>query len=177
MWFSKLSCVLFCVLCLCSIACTKIPRVQKPEERAPFERILALSILSLREGSEEGMLHAKAGFELLTEIDATDPRGWDGLASLAIRIGRLKKAVEYLEYAMKCDSHYDYAIAHRGYVAELEQDKQQAHTWYVKALEENPLNVDARLGLARISGRKEALVELRKLALIKPEPITNISAN
>ena len=172
--FSRFSSVIVVLLLLLG-GCSSHQQFRKPtaDQRDSYDRVLALSVLSLRQETTEGHAQAKAGFELLIELIPNDPRAWDGLASIAIRYGWFSKAKEYLHYAIKCDSRYVAAYEHLGFVSELERDREMAQHYYNTSLKLDPLNVGARLGIARLSDDRVAIAELRKLSFIYPKSHKN----
>lgn len=146
----------------------KAKMVVDGEMRSSYLRLLRASVILLREDTPTTLLQAAAGFELLVEMDASDPRGWDGLASVAIRLGEFDSALRYLEVAMKVAPRYAPAYAHRGYIAEFQREHSEAEKWYLRALSLDPRNGVARIGMARISAdQHEAQSHLRKLDLLQ----------
>ena len=135
------------VAALIAAACTRIERVPATHDLAEEWSITAASLL------EEGAIDdAQSAAQRATDIDASNPLGWDTLGTIRAAAGKREDAAQAFQRALALNPRYGTARQHMGLLLEQGGDLTGAATEYQRALAINPRKVEAMLALARIDG-------------------------
>ena len=154
-------------------SCFKVTRPSPAELIARQKRVEALltrGVLLLRAGDSSSLRLALNSFRSVAEILPDDPRGYDGLGCVFVRIESYARARRYFETALRLDPSYDPAYAHLAFVDEATGQTDNAAENYRRALLENPLNYRARLNFSLYLKKHHAPLaemELEKVLLIE----------
>jgi len=114
-----------------------------------------------RDRQERLFNQAAAGYQVYLNLLPQDARGYVGLGSVYVQMGRyldrkyFRTAIDYFRKAVELDPHFVAAVNNLGAVYALLDLKEEAITTYQKAIKENPRDADLYFNLGFVYFRSD----------------------
>ena len=142
--------------------------------------LLSNAIHDMNFDSEEALDRAMASLLVAKELNAFDPRIWDGMGSVEYRRGNLDKAEKHFKEAIKLNPGYDRPYMHLALIAEQRGDIIASYQLLRLAIHKNPTNFKARNNLAvllnKYSGTDAELKKSAHTEIVKANAINSKAA-
>ena len=154
------------LICLISTSCIGVnsPHFSVEDSMRRNENISTLlsnAIYEMNLNSDESLERAMASLMIAKELNAFDPRIWDGLGSVEYRKRNFDQAEKYFKEAVRLNPGYDRPYMHLALIAEKRGDIITSYQLLRQAIHKNPTNFKARNNLAvllsKYAGTDESL--------------------
>jgi len=110
--------------------------------------LLTNAIYEMDINSKDSLDRATASLMIAKELNAFDPRVWDGLGSVEYRKRNYDQAEKYFKEAIRLNPGYDRPYVHLALIAEQRGDIIASYQLLRMAIHKNPTNFKARNNLA-----------------------------
>ena len=176
-----------CMLVVC-LVCTSCIGVKSPyfsvedsmQRNQNITTLLSNAVYEMNLDSNESLDKAMASLMVAKELNAFDPRIWDGLGSVEYRRGNLEQAEKYFKEAIKLNPGYDRPYMHLALIAEQRGDVIASYQLLRLAIHKNPTNFKARNNLAvlldKYAGEDEELRKSAHTEIVKAKAINSKAA-